>query len=116
MPVVFHIPGPLREFTGGQSEIQFDGSPQTVAAALSLLWHRAPGIRYRVVTEQGKVREHINIFVNDECIRYTAGLETSLPDRCEIFIIPAVSGGAEFGVVLPEFAREEKANHTLDER
>jgi len=93
MPVVFHIPGPLRTFTNGQSRVEVDCSPSTVAEALHALWERCPGVRYRVLNEQGDVREHINIFVGEECIRYTGGLDTPVRDACEIFIIPAVSGG-----------------------
>jgi molybdopterin converting factor small subunit len=51
------------------------------------------GVRDRVITEQGPVREHINIFVGDENIRYTGGLTTPLPPNSEISIVPAVSGG-----------------------
>ena len=55
---------------------------------------RNQGIRDRVVNEQGNVREHINIFVGDENIRFTSGLATPLRGGSEITIVPAVSGGA----------------------
>jgi molybdopterin converting factor small subunit len=45
------------------------------------------------VTEQGQVREHINVFVGAENVRYTGGLQTPIPDSAEISIIPAISGG-----------------------
>jgi len=51
-------------------------------------------MRDRVVTEQGEVRPHINIFVGDENIRYSGGLATRLSAECVISIVPAVSGGA----------------------
>jgi molybdopterin converting factor small subunit len=57
------------------------------------LWILYPGIRDRVATEQGLVREHINIFVGEENIRYTGGLATPVPSGAEISIVPAVSGG-----------------------
>ena len=95
MPVTFHIPGALREFTAGRSQIEIDPSPATLADALSTLWTLYPGVRDRVVTEQGQVREHINIFIGDEHIRYTGGLATPLPAGCQISIVPAVSGGGE---------------------
>jgi sulfur-carrier protein len=93
MPVTFHIPGALREFTAGHSRVQIEHSPKTLAEAFSALWTMYPGVRDRIATEQGQVREHINIFIGDENIRYTGGLASSVPDGCEIYIVPAVSGG-----------------------
>ena len=93
MPVTFHIPGALREFTGRRRIVELEHSFATLAEALSALYALYPGIRDRVFTEQGQVREHINIFVGEENIRYTGGLATSLPPSVEISIVPAVSGG-----------------------
>lgn len=93
MAVIFHIPGALREFTARQSRVKIDNAPATVADALSVLWSLYPGIRDRMATEQGQVREHINIFVGSEDIRYTGGLMSPVDDGSEISIIPAVSGG-----------------------
>ena len=61
---------------------------------MSALWTLYPGVRDRVVNEQGQVRQHINIFVGNENIRYTGGLATPVVDGCEISIVPAVSGGS----------------------
>jgi molybdopterin synthase sulfur carrier subunit len=93
VPVTFHIPGALREFTGGRSQVQIEHSPAILADALSALWSLYPGVRDRIATEQGQVREHINIFIGDENIRYTGGLASSLSPGSEISIVPAVSGG-----------------------
>ncbi len=97
MPLTFHIPGPLRSFSEGESHVEIkvetDGFPKTVREALQALGERCPGIRHRILTEQGNVREHINIFVGEESIRYTGGLDTPVHGECEISIIPAVSGG-----------------------
>jgi molybdopterin converting factor small subunit len=93
VPVTFHIPGALREFTEGRSTVEIELSPSTVADALSILWTLYPGIRDRIATEQGEVREHINIFIGNEHIRYTGGLASPLPARSQISIVPAVSGG-----------------------
>lgn len=93
MPVIIHIPGHLREFTAGKSKVDLPVSPPLVSDALSALYALYPGVRDRVITEQGQVREHINIFVGDESIRYTGGLATHLPPNSEISIVPAVSGG-----------------------
>ncbi len=93
MPVTFHIPSALREFTGGRRTVEIEQSPATLAEALAVLWTLHPGVRDRVANEQGQVREHINIFIGNENARYTGGLASRLPDKCEISIVPAVSGG-----------------------
>jgi len=80
MPVTFHIPGALREFTNGRSRVEIEVAPKTVSEALSALWTLYPGVRDRVANEQGQVREHINIFIGDENVRYTGGLRES-PSR-----------------------------------
>ena len=97
MPLLFHIPGALREFTAGKSTVEINCSPGTVASTLSELWTRYPGLRDRIVNEQGQVREHINLFLGDENIRYTGGLATPVPADSEISIVPAVSGGSRSG-------------------
>lgn len=93
MRIVFHIPGPLREFADGRTRIETEVKGATTAEALEALWAVCPGVRYRVMDEEGRVREHLNIFVGDEAIRHTGWLKTPVWDRCEIHIIPAVSGG-----------------------
>ena len=95
MPVTFHIPGALRQFTAGQSKVAIQHAPATLGDALSILWTLYPGVRDRIATEQGQVRSHINIFVGDENVRYTGGLATPLSAGSEISIVPAVSGGWE---------------------
>ncbi len=93
MPVTFHIPGALREFTAGHSRVQIEASPSTLADALAALWTLYPGVRDRIATEQGQVREHVNIFIGDENVRYTGGLASPISPSSEISIVPAVSGG-----------------------
>lgn len=93
MSLVFHIPGYLRAFTGGRARILLDGGLATVGDALDQLWSVHPGVRDRVVTEQGGVRPHVNVFVDNESIRFTGGLETPVRDGVEITIVPAISGG-----------------------
>ena len=96
MAVVFYIPGALREFTDGQGRVELAGAPATVADALTVLWTVYPGVRDRVADEQGRVRQHINIFVGNENVRYTGGPATPIGDGAEISIVPAVSGGLSF--------------------
>jgi sulfur-carrier protein len=93
VPVTYHIPAPLREFTEGQSQVEIAHAPTTLADALAALWILYPGLRDRVVTEQGQIREHINIFVGDEDVRFTGGLTTRLSAGSEISIVPSISGG-----------------------
>jgi molybdopterin synthase sulfur carrier subunit len=93
MAVVFHIPGPLRPFAEGRSTVTVEGSLGTVRDALKALSARYPGIGDRVTTEQGEIREHINVFVGSENIRFTGGLATPLHDGAELSIVPAITGG-----------------------
>ena len=93
MSVRFVIPGPLRPFAEGRGTVSVSASPATVADALAALDAVAPGIRPRVMTEQGVLRPHINVFVEGENIRDARGLATPVPDGGEITILPAVSGG-----------------------
>jgi sulfur-carrier protein len=95
VPVTFHIPGPLREFAFGRSAVTIEQSPATLAEALSALWKLYPGLRDRILTEQGQMREHINIFIGDEDIRYTGGLTSPVAAGSDISIVPAISGGCQ---------------------
>lgn len=93
MPVSFLIPGPLRPFTDGKSRVDLPTTPADVRAALEELARIHPGVRDRVLTDHGEVRQHVNVFVGTEAIRHTGGLATAVPDGAEISIVPAVSGG-----------------------
>lgn len=57
------------------------------------MWRAHPGLRDRVLTEERRIREHINFFVGNEPVRYTGGLATPVPEGAEISIIPAICGG-----------------------
>jgi len=93
--VVFLIPTPLRPFAGGRDRIEIDVAkePPALGDALEALWDAVPGVRDRVLTEQGAVREHVNVFVGSESCRWTGGLATPVADGAEIAIFPAISGG-----------------------
>ncbi len=93
MPIRFFIATYLQPFTGERSKVELPRSPATVGAALETLWTLYPGVRDRVVTEQGELRPHINVFVGEESVRFLEGLATLLPDDCEVSILPAISGG-----------------------
>ena len=91
--ITFNVTGFLTDFTGGQSQIIVDSPAATVGEALDSLWQRHVGLRDRVLNEKGQLRQHVNIFLNEENVRRKELLETVLPDNCEITILPAVSGG-----------------------
>lgn len=92
--MTFHIPGALREFSAGRSQVEIEHSAGTLHVALEALWVVCPGMRDRVLTEQGQVRQHINVFVGEENVRYTGGLATPVTAKSTISIVPAVSGGS----------------------
>ncbi len=77
MTVTFHIPAALREFTAGSSTVEIQSPGQTLTDALAALWMKYPGVRDRVLNEQDQIRQHINIFVGNENVRYTGGLSDS---------------------------------------
>jgi len=94
MTVLIHVASPLRQYTRGEARVALTLSSGTVADALEALWDIHSGLKDRLLTEQGEVRPHVNLFVGNESIRYTGGLSTPLAGDCEISILPAVSGGA----------------------
>jgi molybdopterin synthase sulfur carrier subunit len=93
VPITVYITAPLRALAGGREQIRISSSPATVGEALEALWTICPGLRDRVATEQGEIREHVNVFVGHENVRFTGGLRTPVPDGAEISIFQAVSGG-----------------------
>jgi sulfur-carrier protein len=93
MPVTVRIPSYLAGFAEGQNAVVVQRSGGDTRSVLEDLWRLHPALRDRIVDEQGEVRQHINIFVGNECIRFAGGLATPVPDGAEVMIVPAVSGG-----------------------
>lgn len=93
--ITFNVAGFLTDFTDGQGQIVVDSRATTVADALDSLWRRHLGLRDRVLNEQGNLRPHVNIFLNDENVRRKQMLDTPLPANCEITILPSVTGGGQ---------------------
>jgi adenylyltransferase/sulfurtransferase len=93
MAVAVLIPSYLRPFTDGLSTVPLAGQCRTLAEALRELWELYPALRDRVLTEQGQVRRHVNIFVGERHMRDTGGFATPVSDGCEIMIVPNVAGG-----------------------
>ena len=94
MQVLFNIPGPLRQFTGNRNGVRVEvKAGATLLQALQALFAAYPGLRDRVLTESGETRQHVNIFLANENIRYTGGMATAVEAGAEISIVPAISGG-----------------------
>ncbi len=89
MPVV-RLSTPLRKFSDGKPEVEVEG--KTLLEALENLNARAPGFIDRVI-ENGEIKRFVNIFVNNEDVRFAHGLKTKLSEKDVVSILPAVSGG-----------------------
>jgi molybdopterin converting factor small subunit len=91
MSVTVRVPTILRPLTGGAAEVTAEGS--TLAEVLDALEADHAGIRARVLDEDGKLRRFVNVYVNDDDVRFSEGLATPTPEGVSISIIPAVAGG-----------------------
>ena len=85
------IPTPLRPLTKGQGEV--DAHAQSIAEMIDTLNASHPGIKDRLCDNTGELRRFVNIYVNEEDIRFLKGKETSLKDGDEVSIVPAIAGG-----------------------
>jgi molybdopterin synthase sulfur carrier subunit len=85
------IPTILRTYTQDQSQVSADGA--TLTDVLDSLETSFPGIRARIVDDEGKLRRFVNIYVAEEDVRFAQGLDTPTPDGAQVSIIPAVAGG-----------------------
>jgi molybdopterin synthase sulfur carrier subunit len=95
MQVRFNIPGPLLQFTENRGSVRVEViAGGDLREALLALFVAYPGLRDRVLTETGETRNHVNIFVANENVRYTGGLATHVSDGAEVSIVPAISGGS----------------------
>lgn len=91
MSVTVRIPTPLRAATDGRSTAEVDGS--TVGEVVRALDAAHPGVGERILDGDGKVRRFVNVFVDDEDIRFAQGLDTPVREGGVVSIIPAVAGG-----------------------
>lgn len=92
MPVKIHIPTPLRPYTDKLDVVELDGS--TVNELLANLTTRFGGLKQHLFNDEGRLRSFVNVYVNDEDVRFTGGLETKLDDGDQVVVLPAVAGGA----------------------
>ncbi len=91
MAVTVRIPTALRRVTQGQGEVQVEA--KTIGELIEKLEEEFPGIKERLVDEDGEIRKFVNFFVNDEDIRFLKGKDTELKDGDVVAIIPAIAGG-----------------------
>jgi MoaD family protein len=91
MPIIVRIPTPLQKLTQNQTEVKVEGS--SIRELIENLERDFPGIKARLYDEEGKLRRFINIYVNEEDIRFLKQDATPLKDGDEVSIIPAIAGG-----------------------
>ena len=91
MPVTVRIPTPLRRMTNGQDKVEMQES--TLSEMIESLEASYPGVKERLIDENGELRYFVNIYLNGEDVRFLQGLETSAATGDEISIVPAVAGG-----------------------
>ncbi|MEM0443234.1 MAG: ubiquitin-like small modifier protein 1 [Candidatus Caldarchaeum sp.] len=91
MPVKVYLPTPLRQYADGKDVVEVDGA--TVGEVLKSLTNRFSALQKHLFTETGSVRSFVNIFLNDEDIRYLEGLQTKIKDGDTVYIIPSIAGG-----------------------
>ncbi len=92
MSVTVRVPTPLRHLTDNQAAVTVEGS--TVQEVIDDLERRHPGTRERLVDESGELRRFVNVFVDDEDVRFQQGLPTAVRDGATVSIVPAVAGGS----------------------
>lgn len=92
MSINVRIPTILRSYTGGAREVQ--GAGGTLAELLTDLDNRYPGLRARLVSEDDALRRFVNVYVNDEDVRFIGALEAKLAAGDTVTVLPAVAGGA----------------------
>jgi molybdopterin converting factor small subunit len=93
MAISVILPHALTPYSHGSGTLLVEAPCATVADALAAVAARWPAVTDRVLTEQGDLRRHVNVFVGEESIRFMDGLGTTVPDGSVITIVPAVSGG-----------------------
>jgi len=91
MSVSVRIPTPLRKLTGGADEVAIEGV--NVGEVIENLEVAHPGLKERLCDDAGEIRRFVNVYVNDEDVRFLEGRATALKDGDEVSIVPAIAGG-----------------------
>jgi sulfur-carrier protein len=92
MSIEVRVPTILRQYTGGQKVVS--GSGDTIADLLADLDGQYPGLRGRLVTDEGALHKFVNVYINDEDVRFLGALDAKLNDGDTVTVLPAVAGGA----------------------
>jgi sulfur-carrier protein len=87
----FHIPGPLRNLSGGEARVDVQASD--LRGAIDQLDAKFPGFKGRLLDDDGQPRQFVNLFLNDDDVRLGKGLDSPVSEKDEIAIVPAVAGG-----------------------
>ena len=91
MAATVRIPTPLRKLTNEQESVEVESA--TIGAAVEELEGKFPGIKERLVDEEGEIRRFVNVYVNEEDIRFLENQDTPLKEGDDVSIIPAIAGG-----------------------
>ena len=91
MAITVRVPTPLRRLTDGQGEVEVDAG--TVREAIDRLEEQYPGFKERLLDEKGELRKFVNLYINDEDVRFLKGADTELKDGDVLSIVPAIAGG-----------------------
>ncbi|MBA2773781.1 MAG: MoaD/ThiS family protein [Nocardioidaceae bacterium] len=91
MSVSVRVPTILRTYTGGESEVAAEGT--SLLEVLDSLDSAYPGIKGRIVDEQGALRRFVNVYVGNDDVRFLDGVQTTIEDNAQVSVIPAVAGG-----------------------
>tara|TARA_A100001037_G_C14863755_1_gene506404 strand:+ start:408 stop:683 length:276 start_codon:yes stop_codon:yes gene_type:complete len=91
MAATVRIPTPLRKLTNEQETVEVESA--TIGTAVEELEGKFPGIKERLVDEEGEIRRFVNVYVNEEDIRFLENQNTPLKDGDDVSIIPAIAGG-----------------------
>ncbi|MBI5682902.1 MAG: MoaD/ThiS family protein [Deltaproteobacteria bacterium] len=92
MAIKVRIPTPLRKLTNGKDEVE--GAGKDVRELINDIERQYPGLKERICEDDGRIRRFVNIYVNDEDIRFKNSTDTELKDGDEVSIIPAIAGGS----------------------
>ncbi len=91
MSVTVRIPGPLRRITNGAAKVQIEG--ENLGVLIGALEDQFPGMKERLLDENGELRYFVNLYLNNEDVRFLEGLQTAVSSGDEVSIVPAVAGG-----------------------
>ena len=91
MPVDVRLPTVLRQYAGGQATVKANG--ETIREVFEDLVLQFPQLSGQVITEEGNLHKFVNVYVDDDDVRYLDGLDTKVTEASEVSILPAVAGG-----------------------